>query len=166
MTRQQRRKRPRDDEEAAAFKGMGQAVTIIRERRGMDQDTLAAKAEMTRSELEKIERGELDEWWGGLRMVAKAFGMPFPALMMEAEEFAPGKGARSGGRVPERLKRAARSPAREAMPPKGNQSSRRSGRRGRGLRAVAVRVSGFRVGGPSKPEKLSRIEPNLSLCKR
>ena len=47
---------------------------------------------MTRPELEKIERGELDEWWGGIRMVAKAFGMPLPALMMEVEEFAPGKG--------------------------------------------------------------------------
>lgn len=48
MTRQQRRKQPRDDEEAAAFKGIGQAVTIIRERRSMDRNTLAAKAEMTR----------------------------------------------------------------------------------------------------------------------
>lgn len=92
MTRQQRRRAPRDDEEAAAFKGLGQAVTVIRERRGMDRDTLAEKAEMTRAELEKIERGELDEWWGGIRMIAKAFGMPVPALMMEAEEFAPGKG--------------------------------------------------------------------------
>ncbi|HKO37446.1 MAG TPA: hypothetical protein VJU14_03660 [Solirubrobacterales bacterium] len=71
---------------------MGQAITVIRERRGMDRDELAARAEMTRPELEKIERGELDEWWGGIRMVAKAFGMPLPALMMEVEEFAPGKG--------------------------------------------------------------------------
>lgn len=92
MTRQRRRRRPRDDEEAAAFKGLGQAVTVIRERRGMDRDTLAAKAEMTLAELEKIERGELDEWWGGLRVIAKAFGMPLPALLIEAEEFAPGKG--------------------------------------------------------------------------
>jgi transcriptional regulator with XRE-family HTH domain len=89
---QQRRKRPRNDEEAAAFKGLGQAVTVIRERRGMDRDELAAKAEMTRTELEKVERGELDEWWGGLRVLAKAFGMPVGALMIEAEEFAPGPG--------------------------------------------------------------------------
>jgi transcriptional regulator with XRE-family HTH domain len=71
---------------------MGQAITVIRERRGMSRDELASKAEMTVPQLEKIERGELDEWWGGLRVIAKAFGMPLPALMMEAEEFAPGKG--------------------------------------------------------------------------
>jgi hypothetical protein len=40
MTRQQRRRPPRDDEEATAFKGMGRAVTAIRERHGMSKDTL------------------------------------------------------------------------------------------------------------------------------
>ena len=95
---QQRRKRPRDEEEAAAFKGLGQAVTAIRERRGLDRDTLASKAEMTRAELEKVERGELDEWWGGLRVLAKAFGMPVGALMIEAEEFAADPG---GEKLPE-----------------------------------------------------------------
>jgi transcriptional regulator with XRE-family HTH domain len=88
----EQRRPPRDEEEVAAFKGLGQAITVIRERRGMSRDTLASKAKMTVPELEKIERGELDEWWGGLRMIAKALETPFPALMMEAEEFAPGKG--------------------------------------------------------------------------
>lgn len=92
MTRQQRRLHPRDDEEVAAFEGLGQAITVIRERRGMSREDLADKAEMTVPELRKIEQGELDEWWGGIRMIAKAFGMPVPALMMEAEEFAPGQG--------------------------------------------------------------------------
>jgi transcriptional regulator with XRE-family HTH domain len=92
MTKQQRRRHPRDDEEAAAFRGLGQAITVIRERRGMSREELADKAEMTVPELRKIERGQLDEWWGGIRMIAKAFGMPVPALMMEAEEFASGKG--------------------------------------------------------------------------
>jgi transcriptional regulator with XRE-family HTH domain len=91
MTRQQPRRPPRDEEEAAAFQGLGQAITVIRERRGMSRDELASKAEMTVPELEAVERGELDEWWGGLRMIAKAFDMPFPALMMEVEEPAPGK---------------------------------------------------------------------------
>ncbi|HEX7279855.1 MAG TPA: helix-turn-helix transcriptional regulator [Solirubrobacterales bacterium] len=86
------RRPPRDDEEAAAFRGMGQAVTVIRERRGVSREELASKTGMKVPELEKIERGELDEWWGGIRMIAKAFEMPLPALMMEAEEFAPGKG--------------------------------------------------------------------------
>jgi transcriptional regulator with XRE-family HTH domain len=44
---------------------------VIRERRGMSRDELAAKSGMATPELEKIENGELDEWWGGLRMIAK-----------------------------------------------------------------------------------------------
>lgn len=35
MTPQQRRESPRDDDEAAAFKGLGRAVTLMRERKGM-----------------------------------------------------------------------------------------------------------------------------------
>lgn len=85
-------RKARDEEEAAAFKGMGQAITVIRERRGMDRDTIASRAEMTRDELEQIERGEIDEWWGGIRLVAKALDIPLSALFMEAEEFAPGPG--------------------------------------------------------------------------
>lgn len=64
---------------------LGLVIATIRERLDMDQEELAAKAEMTRPELEKIERGELDEWWGGIRLVAEAFGMTLPALMMELE---------------------------------------------------------------------------------
>lgn len=86
------RRPPRNEEEAAAFTGLGQATTIIRERRGMGRDELAAKAEMTMPELETLERGEFDERWGGLRMIAKAFDMSLPALIMEVEEFAPGRG--------------------------------------------------------------------------
>lgn len=88
----QRRGRPRDDEEAAAFKWMGQAITVIRERRSMKKEDLAAKCEMTLPELEKVERGDLDEWWRGLRLIAKALDMPLGALMIVAEEFAPGPG--------------------------------------------------------------------------
>ncbi|MGN6664433.1 MAG: hypothetical protein ACTHK6_09570 [Solirubrobacterales bacterium] len=55
----------------------------------MDRDTLAAKAEMTRAELEKIERGELDEWWGGLRALTKALDISLGALVIVAEESAP-----------------------------------------------------------------------------
>jgi ribosome-binding protein aMBF1 (putative translation factor) len=91
MTGQQSRS-PRDAEEAAAFEGMGQAITVIRERRGMDREELAAECEMPPADLEKIERGEIDESWGGIRLIAKALEMPLGALMIEAEEFAPGPG--------------------------------------------------------------------------
>lgn len=115
----QRRRKPRDSEEAAAFKGLGQAITVVRERRSMGRDELAGKCEMTVPELEKIERGELDEWWGGLRLIAKALDMPLAALLIEAEEFAPGPGgerwrqtsreAEAGSTIP-----GARSDAAEA----------------------------------------------------
>ena|SRR5215213_10766792 len=92
---QQRREPPRDDEEAAAFKGLGRAVTLIREQQGLDRDELAAKAEMTSAELEKVEGGELDEWWGGLRMIAEAAGMPLSTLISESEKSSPGNGGES-----------------------------------------------------------------------
>lgn len=91
MTEQPRGK-PRDDEEAAAFKGMGQAITVIRERRGMSREELAEKSGLTPDELGAVERGELDESWGIARRIAKALAISLPALMMEAEEFAPGPG--------------------------------------------------------------------------
>lgn len=88
----EKRRPPRDEEEAAAFKGMGQAIAILRERHGMAREELARKCEMTELELEAIERGELDEWWGSLRMVAKGLDMPLPALLTEGEELAPHSG--------------------------------------------------------------------------
>jgi len=87
-----KRRAPRDEEEAAAFKGMGHAITDIRERRGMDLDELASKCEMTPARLEEIENGESDEPWGDLCLVAKGLEMPVPALFMAAEEAAPGRG--------------------------------------------------------------------------
>jgi transcriptional regulator with XRE-family HTH domain len=134
MTRKpvERRREPRNDEEAAAFKGLGQAVTVIRERRSMIRDELAAKAEMTVPELEAIERGELDEWWGGLRLVAKALDMPLGALFIEAEEFAPGSGGeqwRQSAREAEAGSaiRAPRSDAAEARPGGGEPDEDREG---------------------------------------
>jgi transcriptional regulator with XRE-family HTH domain len=91
-------RQPRDAEEAAAFKGMGQAITVIRERRGMSRDELAARCEMTPAKLEQVERGEADESWGGVRLIAKELDMPLGALMIEAEESAPSAG---GGRFEE-----------------------------------------------------------------
>lgn len=95
MTPQQRREPPRDDDEAAAFEAMGQAVTLLRERKGMDRDELAAKVELTPTELEQVERGEQDEWWGGLRLIAQAAGVPLSTLVREAEKSSPGNGGES-----------------------------------------------------------------------
>lgn len=78
------RRPPRDEEEAASFKGMGRTRTINRERKGMTRAEFAPRCEMTVPELEAIERGELDEWWGGLRMIAEGLDMTLPALLREA----------------------------------------------------------------------------------
>jgi transcriptional regulator with XRE-family HTH domain len=83
---------PHDEEQIASLKGMGHAITIIRERRGLSREEVAPKAEMTVGELEAIERGELHERWGGLRTVAQALGVTLPALINQAEEQAPGPG--------------------------------------------------------------------------
>jgi transcriptional regulator with XRE-family HTH domain len=83
---------PHDEEHVASLKGMGHAITIIRERRRMTREELAPKAEMTVEELEAIERGELHERWGGLRAMAQALGMTLPELLNQAEEQAPGPG--------------------------------------------------------------------------
>lgn len=91
MTEQPRRK-PRDDEEAAAFQGMGRAITVIRERRGMSREELAEECDLTPAELETVELGELDESWGITRRIAKALDMSLAALMKEAEGFAPDPG--------------------------------------------------------------------------
>jgi transcriptional regulator with XRE-family HTH domain len=89
---EQPRRKPRDDEEAASFKGMGQAITVIRERLGLSREELAEKCDLTPAELEMVERGEMDESWGIVRRIAIALGRSLPTLLMEAEEFAPGPG--------------------------------------------------------------------------
>jgi transcriptional regulator with XRE-family HTH domain len=70
---------------------LGQAVTAIRERRGIGRPALAAEADMTMAELEVIERGELDERWGDLRMIIKGLDTTLPALFAEGEEQAGGE---------------------------------------------------------------------------
>ena len=121
MTEQPRNK-PRDHEEAASFKGMGHAITVIRERRGMSRDELAETCELTPVELERVEQGELDEAWGILRRIAKALGMSLQALMSEAEEFAPGPGGEAWRKGSSELEgdsaiRAPRSDAAEGRQP-------------------------------------------------
>lgn len=109
---------PHDDVHEASLKGMGHAITIIRERRGMSREDVAPKSEMTVRELELIESGELEERWGGLRKIAEALGIPLPALFVAAEEHAPGPGGekwrqRAGGVEPDSTVPGARSDAAE-----------------------------------------------------
>lgn len=88
----EQRRAPRDAEDGAAFKGMGRAITTLREERGWSREELAARSDMTPAELETVESGELDESWGRIRLIARAFGLHPGALLFEAEEHAPGPG--------------------------------------------------------------------------
>lgn len=123
MTEQARRK-PRDAEEAAALRGLGQAVAVIRVRRGMERGELAAKCEMTPAELEAIEGGGVDETWGSVRLIAKALDMPLGALMIEAEEFAPGAG---GERWRQNTREAEADSATAGMPSDAAEGRSRAG---------------------------------------
>ncbi|MGN6253537.1 MAG: helix-turn-helix domain-containing protein [Solirubrobacterales bacterium] len=80
---------PRDAEgEEAAFKAMGHAIRALRERRDMGRRQLASMCEMSDAELEQVEGGEVDESWGGLRLISKALDIPLAALIAEVEEVA------------------------------------------------------------------------------
>lgn len=71
---------------------MGQSITVLREQRGMDRDTFAARIEEDRPTLEKIERGAVNADWGTLRAVARVLCLPLDVLVELAEECAPGPG--------------------------------------------------------------------------
>jgi DNA-binding XRE family transcriptional regulator len=71
---------------------MGQTITVIREQRGIDRDTFAAKIEVDRKDLKQIERGEVEADWGTLRAIARALRLPLDVLIELAEECAPGEG--------------------------------------------------------------------------
>jgi transcriptional regulator with XRE-family HTH domain len=88
----ERQEPPRDEEEAAAYKGMDRAVTALREERGMSVEELASRSGVPPAELQRIEGGEFAERWGDLGRIAKALETTLPALISKAEELAPGPG--------------------------------------------------------------------------
>lgn len=85
-------RRLRSPEDDAAFLGMGKVIAGLRERRGMSRKELAARIEVNRRTVERLERGEVNADWGTLRVVAQAFAIPLDSLIELAEESAPGEG--------------------------------------------------------------------------
>lgn len=112
-SRSQAKRSPRDAEEAAAFKEMGQTIRRLRESRDIPRNRLASICEMTEVELEQLERGERDEGWGGMRLIARAFAIPLADLLAAAQgprQVQASWGAEAGG-IPNWR---ASSPARRA----------------------------------------------------
>lgn len=67
--------------------GLGRAVRTIREEAGVDQATLAERAELPSSLIAEIESGRSDPVWGDMRKIATALGVTLEALSELAEEF-------------------------------------------------------------------------------
>jgi transcriptional regulator with XRE-family HTH domain len=59
----------------------------VREEAGLDQATLAERAELPTSLIAEIESGRSDPTWGDMRKVAAALGVTLEALSELAEEF-------------------------------------------------------------------------------
>lgn len=67
--------------------GLGKAVRSLREDAGIDQATLAERAELPPSLIPEIESGNSDPTWGDMRKVGKVLGVTLERLSELAEEF-------------------------------------------------------------------------------
>lgn len=72
--------------------GLGNAVRALREKAGLDQATLAERAELPASLIAEIESGRSDPTWGDMRKVGEALGVTLETLSELAEEFEAGSG--------------------------------------------------------------------------
>lgn len=84
--------RHRNREDDASFVGMGEAITRLREKRGMSRDDLAEAIEEEPAVLERVEQGNANADWAMLRVIAYALTLPLHTLIELAEEAAPGEG--------------------------------------------------------------------------
>jgi transcriptional regulator with XRE-family HTH domain len=66
--------------------GLGRAVRVLRERAGVDQATLAERAELPESLIAEIESEKADPVWGDIRRIALALGVSLERLSELAEE--------------------------------------------------------------------------------
>lgn len=66
--------------------GLGKAVRSLREKAGVDEATLAERAELPLPLIEEIESGHADPTWGDMRRVAEALGVSLETLSELAEE--------------------------------------------------------------------------------
>jgi ribosome-binding protein aMBF1 (putative translation factor) len=71
---------------------MGAAVVMLRERAGISCADLSERIGVRESDMERIERGEIDADWATLRFLARELKLPLETLIELAEERAPGEG--------------------------------------------------------------------------
>lgn len=85
-----RRSRP-DEEEDASLRGLGLAVTQLREDLGLSREAAVKKAGLTVPTITGIEKAKTREpRWGTLRRLAKALEVPVNDLVELGIQLAPG----------------------------------------------------------------------------
>ena len=69
----------------SAQPALGQAVRTLRQKTGLSQDALAARAGLDASSIARIEAGQVDPTWGSMRRIAAGLGVPLEELAELAE---------------------------------------------------------------------------------
>jgi transcriptional regulator with XRE-family HTH domain len=64
---------------------LGEAVRTLRQRVGLSQNALAARAELDPASIARIEAGEVDPSWGSMRRIARGLDVPLEELAEVAE---------------------------------------------------------------------------------
>jgi transcriptional regulator with XRE-family HTH domain len=66
--------------------GLGEAVRLLREKRGITQERLAQDAGVTTGTISLVERGRSNPAWGTVRAVASGLGVPMVEIVKLAEK--------------------------------------------------------------------------------
>jgi transcriptional regulator with XRE-family HTH domain len=70
----------------SAQPALGEAVRTLRQKTGLSQDALAARAGLDPSSIARIEAGNMDPSWGSMRRIAGGLGIPLEDLAELAED--------------------------------------------------------------------------------
>ncbi|MGN6558742.1 MAG: helix-turn-helix domain-containing protein [Solirubrobacterales bacterium] len=69
----------------SAQPALGEAVRTLRQKAGLSQDELAARAELDARSIARLEAGQVDPTWGSMRRIAGGLGVPLEDLAELAE---------------------------------------------------------------------------------
>jgi transcriptional regulator with XRE-family HTH domain len=69
----------------SAQPALGRAVQALRQKAGLSQEALAARAGLDPSSIARVEAGQVDPTWGSMRRIASGLGVPLEELAELAE---------------------------------------------------------------------------------
>lgn len=76
----------------SAQPALGHAVRTLRQKTGLSQGDLAARAGLDTRLIARLEAGEVDPTWGSMRRIAGGLGVPLEELAELAETLEGGDG--------------------------------------------------------------------------